>query len=529
MQVSKVVCILTAGKGTRMGELGLKLNKALHPINGKAIISWIIEKFPYDTVFVIGIGYLGYQVEQYLLIAHPDTKFKFIKIENYDGEGSGPGHSLLCCKDELNRSFYFVSCDTLWEGSEYLQEDGNWVGVARVDPKETSKYCNFRVEDGLVTSIADKEYVDEEFNCAFIGLCYIKDHQILWQGLEGPATINGEKQVSNGLNALIKSSTLRPVYLQWRDVGDAEKYRTMVGMYENYDFSKQDEVLYIFNDRVIKFFADGTVTKKRVEKCLINPKVFPEIEMHMGQFYSYQFLDGDTLYKNNNAILFTKLLKWLDKNLWIKAAIDNEELRGATLEFYKNKTKERLEKYYKKYPNAAIENKKVNGEKLPSMNILIESLPWEMLINESEAFFIHGDLQFDNIIYDGFTSQFKLLDWRQDFSGHVSYGDIYYDLAKLNGGIGINYDYIKNNMLSYAESDEDIIFDFGVRYQAQNYKSILNNFILQKKLSIKKVKILTALIYINMAPLHHFPFDKLLFSFGQKLLSDELSILKKLA
>jgi len=38
------VCILTAGKGTRMGALGLKLNKALHPIGGKAIISRITEK-----------------------------------------------------------------------------------------------------------------------------------------------------------------------------------------------------------------------------------------------------------------------------------------------------------------------------------------------------------------------------------------------------------------------------------------------------------------------------------------------------
>ena len=41
MKINKTVCILTSGKGTRMGSLGLKLAKALHPMGGKAIISHI--------------------------------------------------------------------------------------------------------------------------------------------------------------------------------------------------------------------------------------------------------------------------------------------------------------------------------------------------------------------------------------------------------------------------------------------------------------------------------------------------------
>jgi len=36
------------------------------------------------------------------------------------------------------------------------------------------------------------------------------------------------------------------------------------------------------------------------------------------------------------------------------------------------------------------------------------------------------------------------------------------------------------------------------------------------------VKILVALIYLNMSPLHHYPFDKMLYSLGRDLLYTEL-------
>ena len=94
--------------------LGTKLNKSLHVIDGKAVISHIIEKFPEHTEFVIAIGFLGFQVRNYVSIAHQNIKVKFVDVKNFEGEGSGPGLSLLNCIDYLQKPFYFVSCDTLW-------------------------------------------------------------------------------------------------------------------------------------------------------------------------------------------------------------------------------------------------------------------------------------------------------------------------------------------------------------------------------------------------------------------------------
>jgi hypothetical protein len=39
----------------------------------------------------------------------------------------------------------------------------------------------------------------------------------------------------------------------------------------------------------------------------------------------------------------------------------------------------------------------------------------------------------------------------------------------------------------------------------------------------KKVKVLTALIYLNIAALHHYPYSLLLYGLGKKILKEELS------
>ena len=50
------VCILAAGVGSRIGDVTNNINKALLPVNFKAVISYIIEKFPKNIEIVIAVG-----------------------------------------------------------------------------------------------------------------------------------------------------------------------------------------------------------------------------------------------------------------------------------------------------------------------------------------------------------------------------------------------------------------------------------------------------------------------------------------
>tara|TARA_Y200000002_G_C22664655_1_gene657435 strand:+ start:301 stop:1872 length:1572 start_codon:yes stop_codon:yes gene_type:complete len=521
MQKHPPVCILTSGKGSRMESITNSLNKALVPVNNKAAISHIIDKFPSETEFIIGIGYLGSQVKDYLNIAHPENVFRFVKIDNYDGEKSGPGYSLLCCKDFLDEPFVFVSCDTLWEDDIVNDFKDNWMAVSDVPVNESNEYCNLKIRNGYVEGIKDKVLVEDESYKAFCGLCFIKDYEVFWNGLAKDELISGEHQISNGIMSLIDNCKVMSRKIVWTDIGNIEKYKNVIKKYDNFDFSKVNETIYILNNKVIKFFADENIIKRRIEKSKLNQIAFPEIIDEKEQFYSYHFQTGETLFKENNETIFNKLLSFLENNLWNKVDIEKSVLKDVCHNFYYKKSIERLELFNNKYPNHD-QNKKINGQHLPSVESLFDSIDWSNIVN-GEAYFMHGDLHFENILYNSELDTFKLLDWRQDFGGHIEFGDIYYDFAKMYKSIILNDDFIKLNLFSYSESENEITFDFAQRFSTKSYLRIFDEYITSKGFDLPKVKLLVGIAYLNMAPLHHHPFDKMLFSLSRYFIHDHIS------
>ena len=49
-----------------------------------------------------------------------------------------------------------------------------------------------------------------------------------------------------------------------------------------------------------------------------------------------------------------------------------------------------------------------------------------------------------------------------------------------------------------------------------------NKWCIQNNFSLKKIRILTGLIYLNIAALHHYPYSLFLFSLGKSILKKEL-------
>ena len=106
------VCILAAGVGNRMGALSEHINKAILPVNFKAVISHIIEKFSQDIEIVMAVGHKKEVIKDYLHLAHPERKITFVEVDKYMGPGTGPGYSILQCKDHLDCPFIFFVADT---------------------------------------------------------------------------------------------------------------------------------------------------------------------------------------------------------------------------------------------------------------------------------------------------------------------------------------------------------------------------------------------------------------------------------
>ena len=128
-------------------------------------------------------------------------------------------------------------------------------------------------------------------------------------------------------------------------------------------------------------------------------------------------------------------------------------------------------------------------------------------------------MQFDNIIKT--ADSFKFIDWRDTFGDSIEYGDAYYDLAKLYGGICMNYSYMKDEKnYSYILDGNHIEFSFRAdKVENKILQQKFYDMVKKNGYSYNKIKTLTALIYLNMAPLHENGLDHLLFANAITLLS----------
>ncbi len=521
------LCILAAGSGRRMRPLTDKINKALLPVNYKAAISHVIEKHNANIEIIIAVNYEKDKIKQYLKCAHPDRKITFVEVPKIDGQGSGPGFSLICCRKYLNMPFVFSTIDTLYK-EDCPQPTKNWMGISEVeDPKN---FCTVKIspKQNLIKSFIDKSKFGT--NLAFIGIAGIKNHEEFFSSLiEDKTEINQELQVSNGFNGLLNKE-LKSIKFSWYDIGNKEGYYKANKYFSKnnieFDFSKKDEYIYFINNNVIKYFSESEIVKNRIKRTYFLPKITPNIIDQTTNFYSYEKIDGKVIYDQKNINVINELLRWLKSELWTPRKLsDTDEIKffKACKDFYYKKTIKRLKKYYERF-ECKDQQSIVNNIKIGKVSELLEKIDFNFISKGLPTKF-HGDLQFDNILLTK-KNTFKLLDWRQDFSGLIEYGDMYYDLAKLNGGLYISYKKIKKNKFDIEFSNDKINLSLEKDYFLIKSKEIFDNFVLENNYDLVKIEILTGLIFLNMSPMHHSPFSHYVYYLGKKQLSKWINISK---
>jgi len=514
------LCILAAGKGIRLGCLTENFNKALLPINEKAIITHIIENHPKHIEIVVAVGYQGKKVQEYLQHAHPDRNIKCVFVENFEGEGSGPGHSLLCCKDELQCRFVMCTADTiteLYQRQLSIQyEHYNWMGHSFIPYKDIKDYCTMRVNhllgEARVDSLYDK--IDSNMPCAFIGLACVYDYAPFWDSLESDGNL------INAFKGLIRKPLHAVYFSDWIDTGMRDKYheakKKMEGT-EQFDFSKANEYTYKVDGRLIKYFEDKDIVEKRYQRALQLGNMVPKITLKTDSFFSYDIVPGDVLYDCYDSGVTKDFLMWCVKNLWKKVEVDKFTFKLACEGFYKVKTKDRLSKFYMKYPSLIDESVMVNGLELPSLGSLLEKIDWEQLLHGAIPVHFHGDLQYDNVVK--IQNGYKLIDWRQDFFG-LDVGDLYYDFAKIYGGLTMPYRLIKDNKFEYSENNGEIKYNFETSNNLNSSREVFEKFVQKCNFDLPRIKLIRALIYLNMSPLHKYPFDKMLYYVARHYLNE---------
>ena len=518
------VLIPTAGTGSRLGGMTKYINKSLISVGNRPALSRIIESFPRDCEFVIATGYKGELVKEFLSLAYPEKKIQFVDILLYEGEGAGLGLTVLSCRDYLMEPFVFCACDTIVT-EKIPMPDYDWIGY---DHRESfNRYRKIHMnESGEVTSIDEKDADYGKMSEPYIGLAGICDWKSFWRAMEeggSEAVIQGE---SYGFRALIDRGGVRGEKFTWFDIGVEVELEATRKRFEIPDapniLEKPNEAIWFVGNRVIKFSDDRTFVSDRVKRAELLRGFTPKITGNTPHMYCYSYEEGSVLSQCISVPLFHKLLEfsqtfWMGKQLKEK---ENADFYRNCMKFYHDKTYERVNQFYKNF--GKVDHKTlINHVEYPMLEELLKQVDWKYLSHGLPGRF-HGDYHFENIIYDEKRDMFKFLDWRQNFEKSLDIGDIYYDLAKLNHGLIVCHELVAKDMYTISWMGDKIDFDLARKQSLVECEKEYYIWLEENGYDVKRVKILTALIYLNIAALHHYPYGLLLYALGKKMLFDSM-------
>lgn len=517
------VLIPTAGTGSRLGGVTRYINKSLVEIANQPALSRIIDSFPEDAEFVVATGYKAELVKEFLYLAYPDKKIIFVDILLYEGEGSGLGLTILKCKDYLQEPFIFCACDTIVK-EEIPAPDCNWMGYDHRDA--LNRYRKIKMDEkDKVISIDEKDAVYGEFTEAYIGLAGIHDYELFWKTMEDGREVSLLQGEAYGLRPLIERGLYAKKFT-WFDIGVTEELEATRKNFENPDapniLAKPNEAIWFLDNRVIKFSDDPSFVSDRVKRAKLLKGFTPEIIGNTTHMYCYDYVKGDVLSSCISRPLFEELLEyskqfWMTKDLLGKEKTD---FKNSCMRFYKDKTFSRVKQFYRtfnKNDNASV----INKVEFPSLDSMLNDVDWNYISDGLPGQF-HGDYHFENILYIKEKDEFKFLDWRQNFEKSLDIGDIYYDFAKLNHGTIISHELIAKNLFNVEWKDEEIMFDFARKNSLVECEEYFYKWLRINGYDVKKVKILTALIFLNIAPLHEYPYVLLLYGLGKQMLFDSI-------
>ncbi|MCK4386468.1 MAG: hypothetical protein KAV41_00045 [Candidatus Pacebacteria bacterium] len=509
------VLITTSGIGQRLGEITKYTNKALVRVGKKPSLAYIIESYPIDTSFIITIGYFANHIKEFISLAYPDRDIKFVEIDNYNGKGSSLGYSMLQAKKLLQCPFIYHASDTIV--TEKIPEaKENWIGVFK--GKDASQYASWKKINGKTLIFNDKGALD--FDYIHIGLVGINDYKKYWETLEKLYKKNLSNNTLNDCQVIVSMLSDGDKFnlvsfKQWIDTGNVAALQhareQIADKFNNLD--KLEESIFLFNDFVIKFFHDKKIIQDRVKRGKFLKGLVPDIEGATENFYRYKYTKGDLYANVATPSNFNDFLIWTNKNLWTKVNGINPKLfKRKCHEFYFDKTKKRIQQFLESNKIKDRENI-INGEKTPSIEKILQKVDFEWLA-DAEPYRFHGDFILDNILKT--KNGYCLIDWRHNFGGLLEAGDIYYDLSKLNHNLTVNHDIIHKNLFSIKiEKDGKINCDILRKNNLVECQKLLFDFLKKEGYNTKKVNVLTGLIWLNMSPLHHYPFNLFLYYFGK--------------
>lgn len=532
-----IAMVPAAGRGSRMMSLTENMPKAMLPLHGKPIIGWHLDKLIEEDISEVCI-IVGYQKDK--LINYTERfysdKINITYVEQT--ELKGLGHAIKQGISELKKTYdinqyglLIILGDTIIRDSlrnSLINPNNSWIGYNEV--QDFKRWCLLKTNsNNVITEFIDKPNVDPKTRKAVIGIYYFSDMKLLLHNLneivEKDIKIKGEYQLSSAMELYMICNTLMAYkFTEWYDCGEIETFNK-----SRKNIARHFNSITVTNDNtIIKKSSNNQKIKQEVNWFLNIPN---KLRVYTPQLIDYSIRDNvfyELEYINFTPIqelflydlpemcewkkLFDNIFNCINKfNLYSMKSRYNvkEHLHNILIE----KTQERLDQLVNQdfdfWSEVLSQNSiTINGKEYKNYNILKKSL-YEYIQNniiESGNNYwqiIHGDLFFGNMLYDINSDTLKVIDPRGNFGIDSVYGDIRYDLAKLNHSILGKYDFIVNDLYVLL-SIKNNNFEY-IMYDSEKHDDIINefnNYLKNYNFDQEHILSLTGLLFLSMIPLH---------------------------
>lgn len=247
--------IPVAGAGTKLRPHTYTQPKALIPLAGKTVLSFIIDPIKEAGIneFIFIVGYLGDKIQDYVNLKYPGIKAHFVR----QTDRQGIGHAIRLTKKIVNNDEVFVVLgDTIceYDVKKVLQSQHSLLGVRKVDDPREFGVAEIE-EDGFVTHVVEKPHIPKS-NMALVGIYKIKESKQMFQCLEKNIKqglrSHGEYSLTDALDCMINLGA---------------KFKSF--KVENWFDCGRKETLLESNATLLKKLAPGNDDKRKFENTVI--------------------------------------------------------------------------------------------------------------------------------------------------------------------------------------------------------------------------------------------------------------------
>lgn len=497
--MKRTVIIPAAGLASRMKPLSRGVSKAMIPVNGRPLISYIIEHLEFDEMIIVENELSD--IQEFVTRVYPQRPIKFVTQE----EKLGPLHAIYL---GWLASQIKDSAITIWLGDTICLEKFDWEEnfVAVHTVSDPYRWCLID-EHGILYDKPDGIVPTDK---ALIGVYHFLERDdfdsAIVSGMSKP-THKGEHQIAALLEDYQENIGI-PFALhespEWYDCGELNTY------YES-KARLLKRTARSFNKIEVDTFY-GTVTKSseseersgkiEMEKQWFlgldeNQKLFcPRILSSPTGVMKMSLEPGTALnevlvYDNLRADVWHDIIRKILKvhhDVFYTFMPMCDEFYHHCYTSYFLKNQKRMSSITQKYGCPEVEEFVINT----SLELCKDPI-WSGVI--------HGDSHLGNIIYDPLSGAIKFVDPRGEFGHHKgNMGDLRYDMGKLLQDFYCGYAMMMAGRYSFHKSSKTVTINWVPG--TENLGDFLESELLKHGYDVNLLKKLAIVLLVTAIPFH---------------------------